>query len=312
MLRRRRIGVFGLPAIACALACTGWADPILNSNYPNFSLIYVGSGTPLGVPASYTYAGLAFNGGNLLLSGGDASVSGNDQTIYSLGVTRNAAGQITGLANASAFASVPADSPNLSGNVLSGGLMYAPNGALLYTTWSQSFIGQYSVSHNSSLTAVNGLTLGALGYLPNGQVVTTDTSTGAWYAVTLSPDQSGQTYTIQVGNTPLFTTGGNPESFATIGSGSSAQVLVGDRSDLLLYSTINGIPSGTPTQIVTANGASIGYGLVQDPYHSQSYLFTTDNNQIWELTVPTPEPSAGILALGGLLLLLAVRRKQNR
>ena len=322
----RKARIFLLPAVACALANAGWSSPILNAVYPDFSLVALGS--LLGVPATYLYAGLGFDGSSLLLSGGDPGVVNPPgfQTIYSIPVVRDGTGKITGFANqaAASYASVQVTTTTfnnqlVNGNTMAGGLVYAPNGTLLYTTESQSYIGQYSPSATtSSLTSVGSIPLGALGYLPNGQLVLASTN-GNWYPVTLgSPNANGIYQNVTVG-AAISNVDAPADSFSSIPAGWSADVttasaLVGDSNQqaLSLYGLDgNGNPTGAASQIVTDNAEGIGYGLVQDPQHPQSYLFTTADNQIWMLTSPTPEPSGALLALGGIVL-VAVRRRRHR
>lgn len=320
MFHRRTARAVWLTALVCGVACAGWSAPVLVPTYPDFNLVDLGS--VRGVPANYLYGGLGFKGSNLLLSGGDGIAQ--DQVIYSVPVKRSASGTITGLGTATTYASVPAADAAV-GNILAGGLVFAPNGTLLYTTLSKSYIGQYSAgTTTSSLTFVGNVPLGGLGYLPNGQLVLTSTD-GNWYPVTLSTPNAQGIYKVTVGapyllNVPAGQSGVPADSFASFpvgvsGEVTNASVLVGDSNaqQLALYGLdANGNPTGAVSQIVNGNGDPIGYGVVRDPYHPSTYLFTTGNNEIWALTpgLGVPEPSAGVLGAGGILLLLARLRKR--
>ena len=308
MSLRGIVHVFLPAVIACTLAHTGWANPVLVPSFPNYTLLPLGSIT--GLSANFQYNGLAFNGSQLLLSGGDDSTPGF-QTVYSVPVVRNASEQVTGLQTATPYASVESYPASFFGNFLAGGLVYAPDGTLLYTTNAVSFIGQYSpATTTSSLTTAGGIPLGGLGYLPNGQLVMTSTN-GNWYPVSLSGPGANGIYANVVIGAALAGVNAPADSFADLSDG----VLVGDSSthSLLMYGLdANGHPTGAGVQIVTDSLDPIGYGLVRDPQHPQSYFFTTGNNQLWELTVPTPEPQAGLLALGGMALLLSMRFRAAR
>jgi hypothetical protein len=302
------LSVFLPAVIACSLANTLWANPVLVPSFPNYTLLPLGSIS--GISANFQYNGLAFNGSQLLLSGGDDSTAGF-QSIYSVPVVRNANQQVTGLQAATPYASVESYPLNFFGNFLAGGLVYAPNGTLLYTTDSVSFIGQYSpASTTSSLTTAGGIPLGGLGYLPNGQLVLTATN-GNCYPVSLSGAGANGIYANVVIGAALAGVNAPADSFADLSDG----VLVGDSSthSIMMYGLdASGHPTGVGAQVVTDSLNPIGFGLVRDPQHPQSYFFTTGNNQLWELTVPTPEPRAGLLAMGGIVLILSIRHIAER
>lgn len=308
MSLRGIVNVFLPTVIACFLTGTLGANPVLVPSFPNYTLVPLGSIS--GLSANFQYNGLAFNGSQLLLSGGDDSTAGF-QTIYSVPVVRNANQQVTSLQAATPYASVESYPLNFFGNFLAGGLVYAPDGTLLYTTNAASYIGQYSpASTTSSLTTAGSIPLGGLGYLPNGQLVLTATN-GNWYPVSLSGPGVNGIYANVVIGAALAGVHAPADSFADLSDG----VLVGDSSthSILMYGLdAGGHPTGVGAQIVTDSLDPIGFGLVRDPQHPQSYFFTTGNNQVWELTVPTPEPQAGLLAMGGIALLLGFRHRAAR
>jgi hypothetical protein len=319
---RRIVRAFLFPAAVCALACAGWANPVLVASFPNYSLVPLGS-IQNGVPGGYFYEGLGFSGGQLLLSGGGPGADPGNQFVYSVPVTRDGSGAIDGFGTATAFGQVPMDNTGTNGILPGGGLLIAPNGTLLYTTGisnGQDFIGQYAPSSTtSSLTQVgiggSAVPLGGLSYI-DGRLMLSSTN-GTWYQVTLSSPDANGIYQVSVNPTIVATTIPT-DAFAgtslSVG-GSAGAVLLGDSTDqqLALYGIDSqGNLTGPTVKIVDGNGEPIGYGLTQDPLHPQSYLFTTFNNDIWMLTVPSPEPSAAFLVLGGIALLMVVRRKPRR
>ena len=312
-----------LPAAALLYASAGWANPSLNPIFPNFSLVPLGSIS--GIPPGYQYGGLGFNGSNLLLSGGDPTVPGF-QAIYTVPVDRTN-GEITGFGTASLYATVKAaTSPSIYGDSLAGGLTFAPNGTLLYTTNSQNNIGQYSPSATtSSVTSVGGIPLGSIGYLPNGQLVLTalQTPVGHWYPVTLSNPDGNGIYQVNVG--AAFSGVDAPaDSFAVFAAGltpsvTATSVLVGDSAvgALKIYGLDgNGHPTGTGTVFVSDPQYPIGSGLMADPGHSGNYLFTrlnpdTNVNEIWSIEVDTPEASTVWMATGAIVLFWLIRQRRD-
>ena len=326
MLHHRNIHVVLGSVIACAFACVGQANPVLTPDYPNFTIVPLG---PIsGIPAGYSYDAMSFNGAQLLLGGGVGfAANPGYQTIYSVPVTRDSSGEITGFGTATPYANVEVATPAQNGNEVAGGMIFAPNGTLLYTTQFSSFIGQYSPgATTSSLTSVGPIPLGGLGYLPNGQLVLTSTD-GSWYPVTLSSPDSHGFYTITVGSS-MTGVNADADAFANLPGGIdsnilSASVLVGDtgRQALTIYTlgagglpTLNGScpDQNTPCEVVFDNSNVIGAGVVEDPIHPVSYLFTSSNGSIYELTADAPEPSGVLLAFGGLALFWAGRRRFYR
>ncbi len=319
MFYQRIARAFLLPAAFCAFASAGWSNPVLVASFPNYSLVPLGS-IQNGVPGGYFYEGLGFSGGQLLLSGGGPGADPGNQFVYSVPVTRDGSGAIDGFGTATAFGQVPMDNTGANGILPGGGLLIAPNGTLLYTTGisnGQDFIGQYVPSSTtSSLTQVtiggSTVPLGGLSYI-NGRLALSSTD-GTWYQVTLSSPNANGIYQVTVNPTVIATTIPT-DAFASTSlsiGGSAGSVLLGDSTDqqLALYGIDSlGNLTGPTVKIVDGNGEPIGYGVTQDPLHPQSYLFTTFNNDIWMLTVTSPEPSAALLVLGGFALLAAVRRR---
>lgn len=308
---------------------------MLVPTYPDFTLVDLGSIAD--VPGTFQYAGLSFNGSALLLSGGDPIVKSQDSEIYSIPVTRSAGGQIESLGSATGYAFVEAATTSVYYPSLAGGLLFAPNGTLLYTTPvvnGISYIGQYSPSTTtSSLTAVNiaafgDVPLGGLGYLPNGRLVISSMD-GNWFPLTLSNPNVNGFYQLAFG--AAINTAPEPAAaFASFPAGtnpavSGNNVLVGDTtvSALELYgldangspTTAQGVcpnPAAAPCIVYDNSQPNIGLGLVRDPKHPGTYLFTTSDNHVWMLTQAAPEPPGLLLALGGLLLLLGWRGRPHR
>jgi hypothetical protein len=101
---------------------------------PPFNAAYSLSdlGTPPGVPAAMGGVCFLRNNPNVLLIGGHAN--NIDAAIYAIGVTRDANQHITGFSGAATLHAAAAG--------IDGGLTYAPNGTLLYTTYSNNVLGQ--------------------------------------------------------------------------------------------------------------------------------------------------------------------------
>ena len=306
------------------------ANPVLSPSYPAFTLVPLGSIS--GLPAGFQYEGLGFNGSTLLISGDGLEAGAGFQNIYSVSLTRDGSGNINGFGSTSLYATVPSSPGAVVGVPLLGGLLFAPDGTLLYTTGPssvnsgpvQTYIGQYSPSSlTSSLTAINdsggnAVPMGGLGYLPNGQLVVSATD-GTWRLLTLSNQDANGLYQLSAGS-PIAGVNAPADSFANFAGGvnanvPNASVLVGDsvNQQLALYTLDGGgNPTGAGSQLVNGNGESIGFGITRDPQHPQVYLFTTENNDVWMLTADTPEPSAGVLAGCGVLLLAVRRRRRMR
>jgi len=142
--------------------------------------------TPLG--------GVVFKLGDpdTLLIGGDSNnVAG---AIYEIGVTRDAGGRIDGFSGtASLFATAPE---------IDGGLVYAPNGTLLFTAYPTNWLGQIlpgsgAVDKWVDLTTA-GITssVGACQFVPTGfdgvgEFKLVSFNTGDWFDAALVPDGSG-------------------------------------------------------------------------------------------------------------------------
>ncbi len=124
----------------------------------------------------------------LLLMGSSANSAG---TLYSVPVIRGAGNHITGFGAAVLFATAPNND---------GGLVYAPNGDLLFAILSSNQVGEIKPSSASpdKIASLPGATasVGALQYVPAGfsnagQLKIVSYSSGRWFDALLTPDGSG-------------------------------------------------------------------------------------------------------------------------
>lgn len=153
-------GFLALAALGLAASGPASAQTIAPAYTANYSLIALNS-VP-GVPANYGGLTLQAGNPNTLLIGGSANGGGGG--IYSIGVTRGVGNHITGF---SGTASLFATAPNID-----GGLVYAPNGDLLYTAYPTNQIGEIKPGSTSpdkiiSLTGVTA-SVGSLQFVPSG------------------------------------------------------------------------------------------------------------------------------------------------
>ena len=161
--------------------------------------------------------GLIFkkNDPNTLLIMGAANGSGG--TIYSASVTRGAGNHITGFGSAALFATAPNND---------GGIVYAPNGDLLFTAFPTNQIGEIkpgSTAPDKTVT-LSGVTssVGTLQYVPAGfsnagQLKIASYNGGDWFNATLTPDGTG-TYDIATSTTGV-NTGNGPEGIVYVHGG---------------------------------------------------------------------------------------------
>src|SRR5262245_53189472 len=126
-----------LALLVSALATTAGAQVIQAPFDTDYSFVDVGAVPSLPTPAG----GLTFVPGdpNTLLIGGAANSSSG--VIHSIAVIRGIDGHITGFSGTSTFY---ANAPGLpaSGRGIDGGLAFAPNGVLLYTSYNDNSLGQ--------------------------------------------------------------------------------------------------------------------------------------------------------------------------
>jgi hypothetical protein len=210
--------------LAAMLIAAGAGSTQAATIAPAFAADY--SITDLGpVPLLPTpYGGLTLLAGdsNTLLIGGAAN--GGAGAIYSVGVTRDGAGHITGF---SGSASLYATAPQID-----GGLAYGPGGVLFATGYPTNTLLQYlpgsatpdkiidlSTPAGGSLSA----SVGTLVFVPPGQpgagsMKIAVYNTGDFYTVALTPDGFG---TYDIASATLETnTGGGPEGIVYVPTGS--------------------------------------------------------------------------------------------
>jgi hypothetical protein len=304
--------LFAVPALV-------WATPVLDPGAPNGLTLYRVSSVPSFTsefPFGYSLEGITINGGSMLVSIGDPSSS--TQTIWAMPLERSG-GHITSLGAASLYASVPA---SVSGNILGGGLVTA-GGGVLYTTQGQNLFGQY-ISPNAStplpINLATGGTLGGMNYIPAGQTdagelkLSSSSADGTWYTLNLN----GTPGNYSNPSVTAYSIGVKALAFDYLPADATfnyPSVVLGDAFHLDLYhldGAGNPCPAcgGGVVHLVDATDAFVGYGVVRDPV-SGDILFTTSDNQIWGISdAELPEPSTIVLAIGGIVVLAGLKRRQ--
>jgi hypothetical protein len=315
-------------------------DTVLDPTAPN-SLTLFNLGTVSEVAAQYGnpvfYEGLAITGNSLLLSVGDPIDP--IQKVWSLPLVRSN-NHIVGFGSPAMYAPVPAFPGTCCfGNVLAGGLV-VDGSALLYTTQSNSFLGQHTGGNpGSSATPIDlagtGVSTGGLNYVPSnftgngaGQLKMSSTcepgspgcnAGGDWY--TLHLNGAPGSYTL--GSATPFTAGVTAFSFDYIpgdATFSAPGVILGDAilQRLDYYQTdSNGNPCNPAVNIscgavvhLVISDVQIGLGVVRDPL-TGDILFTGSDNEVWMLSDTAPEPSTFVLA-GAAIALAILRRRRPR
>ncbi|MBL8723553.1 MAG: hypothetical protein JNK49_05870 [Planctomycetes bacterium] len=241
---------------------------------------YVDLGSAPGVPTNYGGVTFKRNDPSKLLIGGAAN--GSAGAIYEIGVQRDSSGRLTGFTGT---ATQLATAPNID-----GGLCYAPNGVLLFTSFSNNMLGQIRPGsvvpdRYESLTPF-GVTpsTGTLNFVPAGfpgagQLKIASYSAGTFYGFTYSTRADG-TLDLTAANGPV-TIGGGPEGILYVPPGSSQipdyqYVLINEYSSgqVVLYqvdSVGNPIPA-TRTPFLT--GLAGAEGACTDPI-SGALVFST-------------------------------------
>jgi len=301
-----------------------FVDPAYAGNY---SIIFNG---PAGdVPASY--GGLLFQAGNpdtLLLMGGANQIGG---TLNAVSVIRGAGNHITGFGP---FTTVLA-----SADRNDGGLVYAPNGTLLYTRYSTNELGQIKPGSSTTDKVVDlsalgpnsvAPSVGTLQYVPSGfsgagKLKLISYSTGNWYDMDLAPDGLG-TYDVSV-SPVLTTTPSGPEGVVYVKGGnplfSVDSMLISEYGTNTVSAwdvDANGNPTaGTRRDFVV--GLSGAEGGTIDPV-TGDFVFSTFGGVnsivvVSGFTTPqvadTPEPGAIALFFSlGTIGAFSLRRRRSR
>ncbi len=187
---------------------------------PPFDQFYtlVNLGSPPNVPGALGGLTLKRNDPDTLLIGGGAN--GPTGALYEVPLVRTC-GKITAFAGSGVRVS---DAPNND-----GGVVYAPNGTLLFTRYSMNQLGQTLpgsalMDKTVDLTAPGvAASVGTCQFVPAGmpgagQFKVASYNTGFWYTVGLVPDGAG---TFDIGMvSPLVNVGFGPEGIVFIPAGS--------------------------------------------------------------------------------------------
>lgn len=243
----------------------------------DYSLTDVGS--PPSIPGPL--GGITFLAGdsNTLLIGGSANNSAG--AIYSIGVSRDASGRITGFTGP---ATLYATAPNID-----GGLAYDANGVLYATgfpvnTLMQFLPGSTAPDRTDDLSALGvNSSVGTLQFVPAGfagagRFLIGSYSSSDWYDIGLAPDGSGTSDIVSA--TQIVNTGGGPEGIVFIGGGNPG--FAADSALISEYSA-NAVrsydldASGNPdpaTRRDFLTGLSGAEGAVIDPV-TGDFLFST-------------------------------------
>jgi hypothetical protein len=178
-------------------------------------------GPPPGVPARL--GGLTLKEGTTdrLLIGGFANEPGG--ALYEIGLSRNAAGHITGFSDTAVRF---ADAANND-----GGVVYGPGGVLFLARWPNNELGQTRPGSTITDKVVNLATLGvsaspgAILFTPPGQpgagsFKLAGYSGGQWYDADVVPDGGGTYDVVNLQAVPGAVLSGGPEGIVYVPSGS--------------------------------------------------------------------------------------------
>ncbi|MFL5329084.1 MAG: hypothetical protein ACJ8C4_09215 [Gemmataceae bacterium] len=288
------------------LVATANASPVLAAPFAGTYTI-TNIGLAAGVPTSIAGLTEQISNSNALLIGGNANTPSG--AIYSIGLTRNAGGHISGF---SGSASVFASASNID-----AGLAYGPSNVLFATTYNDNKILQYKSGSTTPDKIINLTSLGldgstgGLAFVPSGftgagSLWISSYLSGKMYRADVVPDGLGTFNITNVSNIATLPT--LLENFAwvpnsaPIFSSSSQHVLtaLGSPNSVMAYSlNANGFPT-------TANGQTFISGFTNVPV-GMSFDYLTGDLLIseWSVTgavyvvsgfTPVPEPSSLLLA----------------
>lgn len=259
-------------SLASLTVCTTWAQTLAAPFATDYTITSLGSIAGLPTP----YGGLTLLAGSTdtLLIGGSANTVSGD--IYSIGITRDLSGHITGFSGTATFF---ADAPYID-----GGLAYGPNGVLFFTgdpvnTLGQLKSGSTGPDKTTNLTAlgVSG-SAGSLVFAPNGDLKLLSYSGNAWYTSSITPDGSG---TFDIGPAVFNTTiSGGPEGAAYVPTGSAVfapgSVLIAEwgAGNVSTYETDANYNPIAGTRQVFISGLLGAEGAFIDPV-TGDFLFST-------------------------------------
>jgi hypothetical protein len=274
------------------------------------------SGVPIGI------GGMAINPSdpNTLFLVGGADTIGAE--IYTIELARNAGGQITGF--------VGTATPYTIAPYADTGLVFAPNGTLLYNEYPFSSMGEILHGGSSPATVVSlpgGGEGGGLGFIPNGfahagQLLALGYGTGQAYNDILTPIGGGL-YSVS-GSLANDVSLNAPAGFGYVSAGSPVfsgpTMLVTDYKGtpgVFAYSVDNnGNPDGPATPFFT--GTNLPRGGLVDPLTNDFLFASYDNaqNNIYVVSgfagSSVPELSSLILFALGLMGAFAATRLKTK
>ena len=179
-------------------------------------------GAPPGVPARF--GGLTLKAGTTdrLLIGGEANATNG--ALYEIGVTRDAAGHITGFAGTAARYGDAANND--------GGVIYGPGGVLFLARWPNNELGLMRPGSTTTdkiipLTDLGiAASLASMQFVPQGQpgagsLKLASYGGGQWYDADVVPDGAGLFDLANVKPIASSTLAGGPEGFVYVPPGSS-------------------------------------------------------------------------------------------
>ena len=282
----------------------------------NTSYSFVDLGSAPGVPTNY--GGLVFKSGDpsKLLLGGAANAP--NAVIDAVTVTRGLNGHVNGF---SGTATQVSTAPAHTSGGIDGGLIYAPNGALLYTGYADNSIGEIKPGSSAPdkfvdltplgvASSVGWLGLVPAGFAGTGHLKILSYNTGNWYDASLVPDGSG-TYNVTGVGAPI-SLGSGPEGAIYIKAGnpqfaSDSVLICNYQQGVIDAYTIDA--NGDPIVASKRNfisGLTGAEGATIDPV-TGDFLFATfgGGNHVIEVNgFLAPEPGTpGLLGMGVVALL---------
>lgn len=294
-----------LGSISPAVHAAAAIDPVFAASYT-----LTGLGSVPSLPTPYGGLTLLAGNNNTLLIGGAANATGG---IYSIGVTRDGGGHITGFTgSATPFSTAPN---------IDGGLAYGPGGVLFFTGYPVNTLGEFlpgsSIPNKTVNLSAAGVasSVGSVVFAPNGSMKLLSYNANTWNTASLSPDGAG---TFNVTGATLNTTlVGGLEGAAYVPAGSAlfapgsvlvAEYVNGIISTYLTDAAFNPIAASRQLFVTGLTGAE---GAFIDPV-TGDFLFSTFGglNQVVRVSggfvAPPPPPPTGVPDAGSTLVLLGV------
>lgn len=284
-------------------------DPFFASTYSFADL-----GSVPEVPANYGGLTLLPSDPNTLIIGGAANSA--DGKLYSVGVTRDIDGHITGFSGA---ATVYAEAPYND-----GGVVFGPGGVLFASRWPVNELGQYRPGSTAPDKVINLADLGvagshsALNFVPAGypgagRMKLVSYGGGQFYDANFTPDGTGLfdiTMVTQTASIP-----GGPEGFAYVPTGSplftSPTMILSEYAsgNVVVYDmNSNGDPVEASRRVFMS-GLSGAEGAFIDPL-TGDFMFSTFGGGNRVIVVRGFVPAPGALIAFGTCGVLAMRRRR--